>query len=89
MHTREDFTELQPKSGAERVAKHRRRKKQTELQIVHGLAKLVLGRDLGDQRLAMLAMLEKASKDTSMPSDILDAVDLAVDRLKARPRVRF
>ncbi|WP_327211395.1 hypothetical protein [Rhizobium leguminosarum] len=89
MRTGEEQTAVEPKSGAERVAKHRRRKKQTELQIIHGLAKLVLGRDLGDQRLAMLSLLEKAARDTTIPPDVLDVLDLAVDKLKARPRVRF
>jgi hypothetical protein len=89
MHTGEEQTASQTKSGAERVAKHRRRKKQAELQIIHGLAKLVLGRELGDQRRAMLSLLEKAARDTSIPSDVLDVLDLAVDRLKARTYVRF
>lgn len=79
----------EPKTVAERVAKHRRRKKQAELQIVHALAKLVLGRELGDQRLAVLSMLEKAARNTNLPSDILDTLDLAVDRLKAKGRIRF
>lgn len=89
MQTVEESASVEAKTGAERVAKHRRRKKQTEQQVVKGLAKLVLGRELGDERLALLSVLEKAAKDTSLPSDLLDVLDLAVDRLKARPRMRF
>lgn len=89
MRTTGHHADSEPKTVAERVAKHRRRKKQAELQIVHGLAKLVLGRELGDERMAVLSMLEKAARDTRLPSDVLDTLDLAVDRLKARGRIRF
>lgn len=89
MQTGDERASVEAKTGAERVAKHRRRKKQTETLVVQGLAKLVLGRDLGDERMALLALLEKAAKDTSLPSDVLDVLDLAVDRLKSRPRMRF
>jgi hypothetical protein len=89
MQTGEDQMSADRKSGAERVAKHRRRKRQAEVQVVLGLAKLVLGRDLGDQRMALLSMLEKAAEDTRLPPDVTETLDLAVDKLKAKGRVRF
>jgi hypothetical protein len=73
-----------PKSGAERVRKHRKRKQQLELQIAFGIAKAVIGRGVGEQRKALLALLEKAARSGSVPDDVLSAIDEAIDKLKSR-----
>lgn len=81
-HSQED--KPLPKSGAERIAKHRRRKQQLDLQIAYGVAKLVNGRGVGDQKKALIALLEKVAADTSVPDDILSTLDEAIDKLNAR-----
>lgn len=73
-----------PIPGAERVRKHRKRKQQLELQIAFGIAKAVIGRGVGEQRKALLSVLEKAAKGRSVPDDILSALDEAIDKLKSR-----
>ena len=49
-----------PKSGAERVRKHRKRRQQLDMQVAYGVAKLVTGQGAGDQAKAILVLLEKA-----------------------------
>lgn len=73
-----------PKTGAERVRKHRKRKQQLEMQIAYGIAKVVTGRGAGEQRKALLSLLERAAKGGAVPDDVLSVIDEAIDKLKSR-----
>jgi hypothetical protein len=39
---------------------------------------------VGEQRKALLALLEKAARSGSVPDDVLSAIDEAIDKLKSR-----
>jgi len=80
----EEIRKAARKSSAERVRKHRRRQRKLELQVAVGIAKIVTGKGAGDQRKALLAVLEKAAKDSDLPNDQLSVLDEAIDKLKAR-----
>lgn len=71
------------------MRKHRHRKQQLDLQIAYGIAKLVNGRGAGDQKKALIALLEKVAADTSVPDDMLSAIDEAIDKLKVRSSLTF
>ena len=71
-------------AGAERVRRHRRRRQKIEQQIAFGIAKIVTGRGAGEQRKALLGVLEKASRDKNLPHDIMTVIDEAIDKLSAR-----
>lgn len=75
-----------PKSGAERVRKHRKRRRQLEMQVAYGVAKLVTGQGAGDQAKAILVLLEKAAGGRSVPDDVRCVLDDAIDKLKSRSR---
>ena len=65
------------KSSAERVRKHRRRQRKLELQVAVGIAKIVTGKGAGDQRKALLAVL-----------DVLDRQSLAEQRRLTLPFIK-
>lgn len=73
-----------PKTGAERVRKHRRRQRMLMQQTAFGVAKLVLGRGAGEQKRAVAAFLEKAAEDPDLPEDIVAAIEDALHKLKQR-----
>lgn len=75
-----------PKSGAERVRKHRKRRQQLDMQVAYGVAKLVTGQGAGDQAKAILVLLEKAAGGRSVPDDVRSVLDEAIDKLKSRSR---
>lgn len=89
MQTDQQEDKRRPTTGAERVAKHRRRKQQMDLQVAFGIAKLVNGKGVGDQKRALVALLEKVATDTDVPDDILSTLDEAIDKLKTRSFVSF
>jgi hypothetical protein len=75
-----------PKSGAERVRKHRKRRQQLDMQVAYGIAKLVTGQGAGDQAKAILLLLEKAASGRTVPDDMRSVLDEAIDKLKSRSR---
>jgi hypothetical protein len=74
------------KSSAERVRKHRKRQRQLELQVAYGIAKIVTGKGAGDQANAVAAHLEKIAAESSLPNDIRETLDEAIDKLRSRRR---
>lgn len=75
-------------SGSERVAKHRKKKREIELQIAVAAARLAVGRDAGDQRLALRDFLQQFTKQDDLPEDYIQLFDAAVDIL-SRKRSRY
>lgn len=76
-----DNEQKAPDSLAVRSQRHRQRKKNMEVQLAVGIAKLVSGRDLGDHRLVLKEYLSRFSSTDELPDDQLRIVDQALDRL--------
>lgn len=72
------------KSSAERVRKHRKRQQKLDLQVAVGIAKIVTGKGAGDQRKALLSVIEKAARGSDLPDDVVSMFDEAIDKLKSR-----
>lgn len=68
-------------SGAVRAKRHRDRKKNREVQIAVGIAKLVLGQGAGEQRRAIIEVLEKATTADGIPGEYARTLDRAIDNL--------
>ncbi len=68
-------------SGAVRARLHRERKKNREIQIAVGIAKLVLGQGAGEQRRAIIEVLEKANGNGGLPGEYARTLDRAIDNL--------
>jgi hypothetical protein len=73
-----------PKTGAERVRKYRKRRQQLDVQVAYGIAKLVTGRGVGEQKGALLSALERVAATKGLPDDIVSTLDEAIDKLKSR-----
>lgn len=73
-------------SGALRAKLHRERKKSREVQVAVGIAKLVLGQSAGEQRRAIIEVLEKATENDDLPGDYISAIDRAIDNLTSSQR---
>jgi hypothetical protein len=68
-------------SGATRAKLHRDRKKSREVQVAVGIAKLVLGHGAGEQRRAIIEVLEKANSAEDIPGEYARTLDRAIDSL--------
>lgn len=68
-------------SGAVRAKLHRERKKNREVQVAVGIAKLVLGQGAGEQRRAIIEVLEKANAAEDLPGEYARTLDRAIDNL--------
>nr|WP_250808365.1 hypothetical protein [Neorhizobium tomejilense] len=68
-------------SGALRAKLHRERKRNREVQVAVGLAKLVLGQSAGEQRKVIIEVLEKANERGDLPGDYARTLDRAIDNL--------
>ena len=68
-------------SGAVRAKLHRERKRNREVQVAVGIAKLVLGQSAGEQRRAIIEVLEKATERGELPGDYARTLDRAIDNL--------
>jgi hypothetical protein len=68
-------------SGAVRAKLHRERKRNREVQVAVGLAKLVLGQSAGEQRKVIIELLEKANERGDLPGDYARTLDRAIDNL--------
>ena len=75
-----------PKSGADRVRKHRSRKKQLETQVVIGVAKLVLGQGAGEQKRAISTFMEKALSDENLDEEYARIIERALDSINSTRR---
>jgi len=73
-------------SGALRAKRHRDRKRARELQVAVGIARLVLGQSAGEQRRAILELLERAGADGDLPPDYARVLEKAIDSLIAQRR---
>lgn len=78
--------ESSPKSGADRVRKHRARKKQLETQVVIGVAKLVLGQGAGEQKRAIATFMEKALSDENLDEEYARIIARAMDSINSTRR---
>jgi hypothetical protein len=72
------------KSGAVRAKLHRERRKDKEVQLAVGVAKIVLGQGAGEQRNAVRDFLLKVVDAGELPDDYMRALERAVERLKSR-----
>lgn len=72
------------KSGADRARLHRERKKVRETQVAVGVAKLVLGQGPGEQRNAIMELLERSCEIEDMPDEYRRSIERALERLSAR-----
>jgi hypothetical protein len=68
-------------SGATRAKLHRERKRNREVQVAVGIAKLVLGQGAGEQRRAIIEVLEKANAADGIPGEYSRTLDRAIDNL--------
>jgi hypothetical protein len=68
-------------SGATRAKLHRERKRNREVQVAVGIAKLVLGQGAGEQRRAIIEVLEKANAADGIPGEYARTLDRAIDNL--------
>ena len=72
------------KSGAERARLHRERKRTREIQAAVGVAKLVLGQGVGEQKRVIMEMLERAAEAGDLPGDYANLLDRAIGSLASR-----
>ena len=75
-----------PKSGADRTRLHRIREKQKQVQIAVGVSKLVLGQGTGEQRRAIIELLEKVSSEKDLDERYAQILDRAIDSLNSQRR---
>lgn len=75
-----------PATGSERVAKHRLRERERDLQIALAAGRMVLGKDVGDATRALAAFLKKQSKRDDLPEDYSELLVDAAEKLARRRR---
>jgi hypothetical protein len=76
----------EPKTGAERVRLHRERRRNRDLQLAVGVAKLVLGQGVGEQRKVLIDVLQKTANSPDIADDYRRIIDRAVDSLTSSRR---
>jgi hypothetical protein len=75
-----------PTTSKERVARHRQRARELELQAAVAAARLALGLDAGDQALALSRFLSRVSRRPDLPEDYASVLAEAQERLSRRRR---
>lgn len=75
-------------SGAVRAKRHRERKRNREVQVAVGIAKLVLGQGAGEQRRAIIEVLEKVTAAGDIPGEYARTLDRAIDNLTSSAHQR-
>lgn len=78
--------ETKPKGSRERVALHRARRRELELQAAVGAARLALGLDAGDQALALARFIWAVAGRDGIPEDYARLLEDAAAKLSSRRR---